>query len=311
MAGIAALKDYTQFGVKTELVEGTAETLASDYFSQICYDAEIRRASTQAERRPAGLSSSALQAVESRKIGTGKAVFEVAPAGSAADPLIFPVLLSAGGAVGTGRQIKWGHDATSVVRGSAATFQFEDGLYVRKLAGARSTIKFRPNDKGFLVAETSMQGAYSKASGSFTSSVTPSALRPAVIPGSALSLGGATVQWNDIEIGIEGTLVTLEDYSNASLAGQTIIEGHKQTAVVTVFETGTPDWESKQQNLTSGDLLALSWVLGSGANNTLTFAGSLVPLSVEDVYIGAAKAYKVTGEFIRNGSTGALTLTQT
>lgn len=311
MAAIAALKDYVQFGLKTETVEGTAETVAAAQFAIPCYDPEIRRMSTQTERRPVGLSSSALQAVESRKIGTGKGVFEVAAAGSAADPLIFPLLLSSGGATGTGRQIKWGHDATTVVRGSAATFQHEDGLYVRKLSGARSTIKFRPNDKGVLVAEASMQGAYSKASGSFTASVTPSALRPAVIPGSVLSLAGTAVQWNDIELDIEGKLVTLEDYSNASLAGQTVIEDHKQTALVTVFETGTPDWESKQQNLTSGDLLAFSWTLGSGTNNILTFAGNLIPLSVERVYIGAAAAYKIQGEFIRNGSDGALTLTQT
>lgn len=311
MAAIAALKDYVQFGLKTEAVEGTAETLVAAQFAVPAYDPEVKRSSTQTERRPVATTSSALQSVESRKIGTGKVVLEVAPTGALTDPPIFPALLSSGGATGTGRQIKWGHEATSVVRGSAATFQFEDGTFVRKLVGARSTIKFRPNDKGILVAELSMQGGYTKASGAFTSAVALSTLRPAVVPGSVLSLAGAAVQFNDVEINIEGNLVTLEDYSFATLAGQTILENHKQTASITVFETGTPDWEDKQKNLTAGDLMAFSWALGSGTNNILTFAGSLCCQNVERIYVGSAAAYKIDGEFVRNGSNGALTFTQT
>jgi len=312
MGSIAAVKDYVQFGAKNETAEGTAEPLAAANFIVPAYDVDIRRKSTQAERRPVGLSTSALQSVETNRIAEGKATLECYPSGSATvDPDIFAHLKSSGAASGTGRVLKWGHEASSVVRGSATTFQYENGIWVRKAFGARSTVKFRPNDKGYLVAEHVFQGAYSKASGSFTASVALATTKPLVCPGAVLSLGGSTVQYNDIEINIEGKLNTLEDYSAANLAGQTIIQDHKQTAVVTVFETGTPDWELKAQNLTAGDLAAFSWALGSGTNNIWTFAGTTIITDVTPTFVANAAAFKVTLEFQRNGSTGALTLTQT
>jgi hypothetical protein len=311
MAGIAALKDYQQFGVKSEAIEGTEETLVAADYSLLSYDCEIRRVTEQAGRRPVGTSAAPMQSVEARRIAEGKAVIEIASSGSSGtQPLSFPALLSSGAELGAGQLIKWGAESTSVVRGVAATFGWNDGAYRRRAVGARSTLKFRPNDKGFLVAEMAFQGRYERTSGGFVTGVTPSARRPAPCPGSILQLDSTTAQWNEIEIDIGGKLETLEDYSEDLLCGQTLRVEPVESANVVVFETGTPDWEAKTQNLTSVDLLPLQWTLGAGANNQLTFAGVLDVNNVERIYVNAAAAYRITGNFIRNASAGSLYLAQ-
>lgn len=311
MASIAALKDYQQFGVKSEAVEGTEETLVAADYSMLTYDCEIRKMPELAGRRPVGTSAAPLQSVEARRIAEGKAVIEIASSGaSGTQPLSFPALLSSGAELGAGQLIKWGAESTSVVRGVAATFGWNDGVYRRRAVGARSTLKFRPNDKGFLVAEMAFQGRYEKTSGGFVTGVTPSTRRPAPCPGSTLLLDGIAAQWNALEIDVAGKLETLEDYSEDLLCGQTLRVEPIESANFTVFETGSPDWEAKTQNLTSADLLPFQWNLGAGENNQLTFAGILDVQSVERIYVNAAAAYRVTGNFIRNGASGSLYLAQ-
>lgn len=311
MAAIAALKDYQQFGLKNEAVEGTEETLVAADYTMLSYDCEIRRITEQAERRPTGTSFAPLQGVEARRLAEGKAIIEIASSGSSSiAPLSFAALLSSGAELGAGQLIKWGAESSSVVRGLATTFGWNDGVYHRRCYGARSTVKLRPNDKGFLVAELAFQGKYSRTSGGFVTGITQSTRRPAPCPGSMLQLDGVAAQWNEIGIDIGGKLETLEDYSAANLAGQTVRTEPNESADIVVFETGSPDWEAKTQNLTSTDLLPLQWTLGAGANNTLDLIGVLALTNVERIYVNAAAAFRLTGNFIRNGAAGSLYLAQ-
>lgn len=305
-----ALVDYSQFGAAVETAELTPEVLTAANFAPTCSDAEVRQQTTNVRRSPAGISTSALQPVMSRRIAEGKVSYDLGPSGTTSAPALFSILQCTGATL-SGTTLKWGDEvASSESRGKAVTFQHEDGQDVRKSVGSRATCKFALSSGAYLTAQLAFQGSFAKSSASSTSGVVPSSLAPAVGPGSALTLGGVAVLLNDFEYNIEGTLQTLKDYSKPDLAGNTIIQGLKQTARIVVFGNSTPDYETLAKNLTTGSKLSLSHVFGSVANNKLTFAGTLGIESVEPGEVQGVRTYTIQGEFLRNGANGAFTLVQ-
>jgi hypothetical protein len=295
-----------QFGYKTEAVEGTAETMVAGDYDSVVLSAAIEYDRAVAMRNPVRSTFSPIQPIGGATFGTVKATLEARGSGADATPPDWYQLLRAAGASVTTDVATFGAEISAAQEiGTTVTCRGRDGIFERILAGVRGSVKIKVDFDG--------KGAYTQtAQTALLASVAPVVGVPPILMGSALTIGGATVQYKDIEISVENEVLPLPSGASSNGFAGYYITGQRYSFKCNVWQTNaTADFFARLANSATTDKQAISWTFGSGAGLTFTCTGNIgLNANMNKTYDSGMALIPVIGEFFTEGATAALTISQ-
>jgi hypothetical protein len=304
-----------QFGFKTETVEGTAETMVAGDYDSVVLSAAIEYDRAVATRNPVRSSFSPIQPIGGATFGTVKATLEARGSGTDATPPDWYQLLRAAGASVTTDVATFGAEIAAAQEiGTNVTCRGRDGIFERILAGVRGSVKLYGEGVGMPIkVDFDGKGGYTQtAQNSLLASVAPVVGVPPILMGSALTIGGAAVQYKDLEISIENEILPLPSGASTNGFAGYYITGQKFAFKANIWQTNaTADFFARLANSATSDKQAVSWTFGSGTGLTFTCTGNIgLNANMNKTYDSGMALIPVIGEFYTEGATAALTISQ-
>lgn len=309
------LEKLQQLGYKSETVEGTPEALVAANFDTPVISFDLARERDIHERRPLRSSFSPVQSVGGKFRGHATLTAELRGSGvDGTAPDWYDLAKAAGASVSTD-VLSFGVAVTSSAEiGTSLTLIGRDSIHARTISGARGSMKIIGEGSGMPIkVEFDGYGDYAEATQtSMLASAAPTASQPAILMGSALSIGGTAVEYRMVEFGVENEITSIPDGSKADGYGRHLIIGQKLTMTADVWiTTASTDWWTKSANASSSDELAVSWTFGSGTGQQFVLAGTAyITEAPNKTYQEGIMSIPLKMEFRTNSDSAAVTITQ-
>jgi hypothetical protein len=308
------LEKLQQLGYKSEGTEGTPESLVAADFDTPVISAMLARERDIHERRPIRSSFSPVQAVGGKFRGHATVSCELRGSGVDNTPPDWYQFAKAAGATLATDVLSFAPAITSeALIGTSLTLKSRDSIHERTIAGARGSMKIIGEGSGMPIrVEFDGYGSYAEsAQTSMLASAAPTSSQPAILMGSALTIGGAAVEYRAVEFAVENEITSMMDGTQANGYGRHVIVGSKLTFMADIWITPTTaDFWTKSANVGS-DTLAVSWTFGTGTGRQFVLAGTGYIMETPDkTYNEGIMSLPLKLEFFSTSDSAAATITQ-